>query len=414
MGSKGSAGGPSSAEIGVHTRAARRRRGLSLKTAAGLAGISESYLSMLERGQRSFTRRGLLEDLAFALDCAVPDLTGQPYPPGDRVGAAALATLPGISVALHDVTLDDVPDVAVVRPLPELVVWAARANRHCAHSRYADAGRHLGELLTGLHIHAVTGPGGRRRVALAALAEACVVACSVARSLGNADLAVTAATRGQQAAALLEEPALVGFTAMSAAGALSRLGARRRAERVAGEALGLVSAVADPGVADPVAAEAAGMLHLTSAQLAAKAGRAAESAGHLARAAELAGRIGERNTLEYAFGPANVRAWALSAAVEAGGGVEAAERTEAVPGYADALTSADRRGALHFDLARGFAQADGARDLQALRHLDTADKIAPLRIRHDPVARALVDELARRAKRRVWELDSLRNRFGVR
>jgi hypothetical protein len=53
--------------IGARARMIRRRRGLSLDVVAGLAGISTPYLSMLERGQRGFNRRGLLEDLAGAL-----------------------------------------------------------------------------------------------------------------------------------------------------------------------------------------------------------------------------------------------------------------------------------------------------------------------------------------------------------
>jgi hypothetical protein len=43
----------------------------------------------------------------------------------------------------------------------------------------------------------------------------------------------------------------------------------------------------------------------------------------------------------------------------------------------------------------------------------TADRIAPTRIRNDPIARELVLTLDRRARRRAWELDSLRNRFGI-
>jgi hypothetical protein len=68
---------------------------------------------------------------------------------------------------------------------------------------------------------------------------------------------------------------------------------------------------------------------------------------------------------------------------------------------------------LHFDFARVLAQEDGPRDGDAIRHLDTADRIAPQRIRSDPLAGDLVLDLDRRARRRVWELDSLRNRFGV-
>ena len=50
--------------IGARARRIRCRRGLSLDVVAGLAGITKSYLSMLELGQRGFNRRGLIEDLA--------------------------------------------------------------------------------------------------------------------------------------------------------------------------------------------------------------------------------------------------------------------------------------------------------------------------------------------------------------
>lgn len=83
--------------IAQRARRIRHRRGLSLDVVAGLAGISKPCLSALERGQRGFNRRGLIEDLAEALGCSVVDLTGQRYAPPDRGTADALATLPGIS-----------------------------------------------------------------------------------------------------------------------------------------------------------------------------------------------------------------------------------------------------------------------------------------------------------------------------
>ena len=88
--------------IGARARTIRRRRGLSLDVAAGLAGITKGYLSMLEHGQRGFNRRGLLEDLAAALGCSVVDLTGQPYLPPDRTSAETLAALPGIREVIYD------------------------------------------------------------------------------------------------------------------------------------------------------------------------------------------------------------------------------------------------------------------------------------------------------------------------
>ncbi|MCE6998185.1 helix-turn-helix domain-containing protein [Saccharothrix sp. S26] len=404
---------PAPAEIGARVRVIRRRRGLSLNVVAGLVGISKSYLSMLESGQRQFERRGLLENIAQALSCSVADLTGQPYLPGDRASAEALATLPPISVALYDTTLDDVADLPA-RPLHELVAWAGQANEHTAHSRYAAAGRGLGALLTDLHVHAVTANDADRRTAQAALVEACLVACGVARSLGNMDLAVAAAGRAEEVARRLGSPALTGFAAMTSTGALSRLGARNRAQRVAGGVLDDLVDLADPTAPDTATAEATGMLHLSVAQLAAKSGRFDDASAHLAEATALAERTGERNTLWFSFGPANVQAWKLAVAVESGEGPAEAERIETTPGYADDLIAADRRAALHFDLARAYAQAGGARDAAALRHLDTADRIAPQRIRHDPVARELLLTLQHRAHRQSWELRSLGNRLRVR
>ncbi|HEV2778398.1 MAG TPA: helix-turn-helix transcriptional regulator [Actinophytocola sp.] len=403
---------PEPSEIGRRARAIRRRRGLSLDAAAGLAGISKPYLSLLERGMRGFDRRGLLEDLARALGCSVVDLTGQPYPPGDPDSAEALATLPGISVALHDATLGDVPDMPA-RPVDELAAWAARANEHTAHSCYSAAGRELGALLAELHIQAVTGNGDIRRAALIALVEACFVASGVARALGNPDLAVAAARRAEDAARRLDDPALSAFAAMTSTSALSRLGARHRAQLVAVAALADVERAADPTAPDTSPAEAAGMLHLSSAQMAAKDQRADQARAHLDAARELAERTGERNRLWFSFGPANVRAWSLSIAVELGNGPGLAEQIEATPGYDESLATRDRRAALHFDIARGYGQAGGARDTAALRHLDLADRIAPQRIRHDPVARELLHELDMRARLRAWELDSLKSRLGM-
>ena len=83
--------------IGTCARMIRRRRGLSLEVVAGLAGITAPYLSMLERGQRGFNRRGLIEDLADALACSVADLTGQPHPAPDRATAEGRTALLGIT-----------------------------------------------------------------------------------------------------------------------------------------------------------------------------------------------------------------------------------------------------------------------------------------------------------------------------
>ncbi|MBV9314334.1 MAG: helix-turn-helix transcriptional regulator [Pseudonocardia sp.] len=396
--------------IGERVRVIRRRRGLSAETAAGLAGIDKSFLSRLERGERAFVRRGLLENLATALGCSVADLTGQPYLSVDRDTQAALAAIPDVAATLHDCTLSDVPDVPA-RPIGELVTGAAAALAYSDNVELHRAGDGLGALLTELHVHAVTGDGDTKRTALAALVEACIVARALAGTMGHVDLAVAAARRGYDAARTLERPDLIGFMAMGRTMTLGRVGARRRALRVASQVLAELPT--GPAGADTRATEARGMLHLSAALISARGGSASDAETHLGEARALAEAVGERNALRFHFGRANVAAWDVAVAVENGTGPDAAARFEAAGIDPHAFHSRDREASVHLDLARAWAQADGDRDGAVVRALDTADRLAPIRVRSDPIARDLVVELHRRARRRVWELDSLRNRLGV-
>jgi hypothetical protein len=200
---------------------------------------------------------------------------------------------------------------------------------------------------------------------------------------------------------------------MSRTSTLIGLRARRRAAVVCGETLREISALPGPKPGDTRIAEACGMLHLTMALIAARDRRHGDIATHLAEAGSLAAYTGECNHMRYHFGPTNVAAWELGLAVEAGTGPDVAERLTADPIDLSVFDSKGRVAYVHFDLARAWAQAEGARDAEAIRHLDAANRMAPIRLRNDPVARDLVLTLDRRARRRVWELDSLANRFGI-
>jgi DNA-binding transcriptional MerR regulator/quercetin dioxygenase-like cupin family protein len=79
----GAAGGGS---LGGRLRAARRRRGLSLREASGLAGLSVSHLSAIERGTRNISLAGL-QRLAVALGISVSDLFGSSSGSGRLVHA---------------------------------------------------------------------------------------------------------------------------------------------------------------------------------------------------------------------------------------------------------------------------------------------------------------------------------------
>lgn len=206
----------------------------------------------------------------------------------------------------------------------------------------------------------------------------------------------------------------MGFSAWYRSSGLRRQGERDRSTQLLTASIDTLAGQADPTAPDPSTAEAYGMLHLSAGLNAARAHRAADAHDHLREAEAIARRTGERNTMRLHFGPTNVALWSLAIGVELEDGPAAYDRVTAHPINVEALGSADRVAFLHFDLARALAQGQGTRDAETIRHLDQADRIAPVLIRNDPLARDLVVMLERRARRRVWELDSLCNRFGVR
>ena len=83
--------------IGTRIRYWRRRRGLSQTVVAGLAGLSQSYVSQLESGRKSIERRSTLVAIAGALQVSVADLLAQPDDRSDPAYERASATVPGIS-----------------------------------------------------------------------------------------------------------------------------------------------------------------------------------------------------------------------------------------------------------------------------------------------------------------------------
>jgi DNA-binding transcriptional MerR regulator/quercetin dioxygenase-like cupin family protein len=88
VGQGGSRGGEAggSGPLGEKLRAARRRRGLSLREASSLAGLSVSHLSAIERGARNISLAGL-QRLAVALGISVSDLFGSSSGSGRLVHA---------------------------------------------------------------------------------------------------------------------------------------------------------------------------------------------------------------------------------------------------------------------------------------------------------------------------------------
>jgi transcriptional regulator with XRE-family HTH domain len=148
--------------IGQRLREIRYWRGKSLRVVAELAGISESYLSRLERGERQVDRRSLLEALAAALEVAPGELSGaRELTSAEGMGEAHAAVV-ALRVALADNALDDPADDAS-RPWPDLAAMLHRVNTELRPAAdYAGMGLVLPDLITDLHAVAAGEPAHRR------------------------------------------------------------------------------------------------------------------------------------------------------------------------------------------------------------------------------------------------------------
>jgi transcriptional regulator with XRE-family HTH domain len=398
-------------EIGRRVRTIRKRRGLSLDVVAGLAKISKGQLSKLENGHKAWLKRGLIEDVAAALSCAVPDLTGQPYLTLDRESVLARGVVGQIARGLNEATLDDVPDLAP-RSLDTLARWVDTAARMRDSASYRVSGEDIDDVLIELQVHVAAGSPEHRVRAAGLLTQAAWHAFVLATTFGHLHLANQAAQRADAASLIAERPELQAFAMFAYAPSVARLGGRARARRMMHRAIDDTDAHTAIRDDDTLGAEMFGLLHLMSAHYAARDRDPDSAREHLQEARRVAALTGECNGLRQHFGPTNVAVWQVAIGAELGQ-PEAAEAVEREPIATELLGSADRAASLHFDLARCWAHAGGSRDIDAIMHLDRADRIAPQRLRNDPIALDLAADLRRRARRRLWELDSLCNRFGI-
>ncbi len=105
--------------LGRRLREVRSWRQLSLREAAGLAGLSFSFWGQVERGEKPVANRRTLEAMAGALRVHPTELTGQPWTPQDSSGAEAQAGLLAIEIALERYELGTDPGLTV-RAWPEI------------------------------------------------------------------------------------------------------------------------------------------------------------------------------------------------------------------------------------------------------------------------------------------------------
>jgi transcriptional regulator with XRE-family HTH domain len=397
--------------IGARLRTLRRWRGMTQVELAGLSGVSPSFLSMVEHGNRLLDRRSHIAAVASALRVSESDLIGGPHLSTDPVQSDPHTVIPGLRVALMTNSLAE-PAVERARSLSELVGEVERIEPLHQACNYLAVGTVLPSLLDELHYH-VAAPEDEAayRLALETLVDACVCATFTAKDLGYQDLAYTAAQRADEAARILGDPVQLGKAAFLRVHALPRAGSWDRVLMGAEKAADALEAHADA----PDGTEVLGMLTL-AASLSAAAVQNRDQAEHwLQEASNLAHRVPDEPDSNWmAFSATNVGVWRVAVGVERGeSGSAVLELAE--PVQLDKLSGKrGRRAAFLADVGRGLAREPKTR-VEAVRWLRRAEDTAPQWIRNSPSVREAVAYLLNRARAAAGgrELRGMAARMGV-
>jgi transcriptional regulator with XRE-family HTH domain len=398
--------------IGARLRILRRWRGMTQVELAGLAGLSPSFLSMVETGQRPLDRRSHIAAVASGLRVSETDLVGGPHLSSDRLQSDPHMSIPPLRVALQTNTLTE-PAVDRARPLAELdqEVFGRieRLRRVCD---YVRIGQLLPDVLDELHWHAAQpADEAAQRQALETLIEACVCAAAVSKELNYLDLAHLAALRAREAASMLGDPVQQGKASFMWLLTLSPAGSWDRTLTAAEHTAGALQ----PYAHDPAGLQVLGMITLTAALSAAVTQRPGLASHWLGEASEIASRVPDDPVRGWqSFSLTNVNAWRVGVSVERGeGGGTMLELARDV-NLDKFEPRSSRRAGFMADVGRGLAREPQNR-ADAVRWLRRAEDTAPQRIRNSAAVRETVAYLLNRARADAGgkELRGMAARMGV-
>ncbi|GLY20836.1 transcriptional regulator [Micromonospora sp. NBRC 101691] len=351
-------------------------------------GKSKSWVDKVERGVRSLDKVSTLQDIAAVLRIDPAVLLGRGAQPADVTERAKGVERIRVTLSAYEIALERPPARRPVLPADELARDVAHAWTTFQHARYPQMIDLVPPLLADAQRTHAHDPGDGR----ALLVEAYRATAALLVKLGESDLAWLAVDRGMTAAT--GDRVLVAAVAVQLGQVLREAGQARVAKSVMlAAAYRIVPPVIEFGAAPELSL--CGTLLVQAALAAARDGDDRAVVELIDEAAEMAARVGDgHDHHRTGFGPTAVELARVAVAVELGDVGEAVARHEkATTRDGWRWLSAEHRAAYLIDAARAYLQADDP--VSAGRVLMEADRIAPAEIRHRPVGRDLLAQVAR-------------------
>jgi transcriptional regulator with XRE-family HTH domain len=376
--------------IGERLRFYRQAKGKTQAVVAGLAGVTEDYLSQIERGLKTPTIL-LLHRFSKILGVRVSELLGESATEHDEavhpVGYAvqrALTSHPGAS---------GTPDLADLRARVDLAWSIWQGSPH----RFTEASQVLPDLITDVQAaqrgFGTNASADERREAQRISADLYFLLRTFTKRIGRTDLSLLVADRGVLAAEAADDPVRMAAAKWNLGHILLAQGQPDGAEEVAIRAVEDLERDAADGDLDAVAM--AGALWLVSVVAAVRNNDPWTARDRIREKAWPAARMaGDANVMWTVFGPTNVKLHAVSVEMEMGEAGEALRLADDID--MSGAPSLERKTTFALEVARCYEQRRD--DPGVFLHLVSAEASGPEDMRYNTLARDLVHGLLKRAR----------------
>lgn len=377
--------------IGERIKFYRTASNKSQAVVAGLAGISENYLSQIERGLRTPTI-DKLHQLARVLDVPIAVLIGEPSFEDDSVLHPVAATLQRVLTA-HESAPEAAPDLATLRGQVDTAwgLWQGSTNRFTEVSKLVpDLTREVQGAVRALRM---SSDARARREAYQIATDLYFLLRTFTKRVGRMDLSLMVADRAVTTAESADDPLRIAAAKWNLGQILLSQGEAEGAEDVALRSVEDLRRELPTRTPDQAALE--GALWLVAAIA---SGRRHDhwTARERVRgpATDAAREAGEGNVFWTVFGPLNVGLHTVSVEMQAGEVAEAlyvADRLDV-----NQCPSLERRMTFALEVARCYDQRQ--EDAAVILHLMNAEASGPEDMRYNTLARDLVRSLLKRAR----------------